>query len=247
MCSIPAPAIWICTAGPIGCRPTGSRACVGPARAGSAVQHPLRGADHGLAGRKETGQAAERRRVAGVFVNRRRRGMPLQTDPSVIYGLASTSTAVYIARIWTRTTPYNTYLRTGLPPTPIALPGQASIEAALNPEATRDLFFVARGDGTSEFLGHVGRASARQSTGSSAPGPRPLRPNRVVRSPIEPDARALHHFRRHRRQRQEHAADRHPRPRCGRPASMCWRRANPEARRWANRCARFCWDGRCRL
>ena len=100
---------------------------------------------------KETGQSAERRRVASVFVNRQRRGMPLQTDPSVIYGLGDRFDGRLHRKDLDSDTPYNTYLRTGLPPTPIALPGQAAIEAALNPDTTRDLYFVARGDGTSEF------------------------------------------------------------------------------------------------
>jgi UPF0755 protein len=100
---------------------------------------------------KETGQADERRRVAAVFVNRQRLRMPLQTDPSVVYGLGDRFDGRLHRKDLQSDTPYNTYLRTGLPPTPIALPGQASIEAALNPEATKDLYFVARGDGTSQF------------------------------------------------------------------------------------------------
>src|SRR5467141_4047528 len=100
---------------------------------------------------KETGQPDERRRVASVFVNRQRLGMPLQTDPSVIYGLGDRFEGRLHRKDLGADTPYNTYTRPGLPPTPIALPGQASIEAALNPETTRDLYFVARGDGTSQF------------------------------------------------------------------------------------------------
>jgi UPF0755 protein len=100
---------------------------------------------------KETGQPDERRRVASVFVNRQRLGMPLQTDPSVIYGLGDRFDGRLHRKDLDADTPYNTYTRPGLPPTPIALPGQAAIEAALNPEATRDLYFVARGDGTSQF------------------------------------------------------------------------------------------------
>jgi peptidoglycan lytic transglycosylase G len=100
---------------------------------------------------KETGQDFERRRVAGVFVNRQRLGMPLQTDPSVIYGLGDRFDGRLHRKDLNADGPYNTYLRVGLPPTPIALPGQAAIEAALNPETTHDLYFVARGDGTSEF------------------------------------------------------------------------------------------------
>jgi len=100
---------------------------------------------------KETGQADERRRVAGVFINRQRRGMPLQTDPSVIYGLGQRFDGRLHRQDLDSDTPYNTYVRPGLPPTPIALPGRAAIEAALNPETTNALYFVARGDGTSVF------------------------------------------------------------------------------------------------
>jgi len=104
---------------------------------------------------KETSQADERRRVAGVFVNRQRLGMPLQTDPSVIYGLGDRFEGRLHHKDLATDTPYNTYVRTGLPPTPIALPGEAAIEAALHPETTGDLYFVARGDGTSEFSSNL--------------------------------------------------------------------------------------------
>jgi UPF0755 protein len=117
---------------------------------------------------KETGQAAERGRIAGVFVNRLRSGMPLQTDPTVIYGLGEKFDGNLRKRDLTADTPYNTYTRGGLPPTPIALPGQASIEAALRPEPTRALYFVARGDGTSQFsesLAEHNRAVARYQLG----------------------------------------------------------------------------------
>jgi len=100
---------------------------------------------------KETGRAEERRRIAGVFVNRERLGMLLQTDPSVIFGLGDRYDGRLHARDLTTDTPYNTYTRAGLPPTPIASPSRASIDAALDPEPTRALYFVARGDGTSEF------------------------------------------------------------------------------------------------
>jgi UPF0755 protein len=100
---------------------------------------------------KETGHAAERSRVAGVFVNRLRLNMLLQTDPTVIYGLGEKFDGNLRKRDLATDTPYNTYTRSGLPPTPIALPGQASIEAALKPAPTRALYFVARGDGTSQF------------------------------------------------------------------------------------------------
>jgi UPF0755 protein len=100
---------------------------------------------------KETGAAADRGRVAGVFVNRLRIGMPLQTDPTVIYGLGAAFDGNLRKRDLLRDTPYNTYTRGGLPPTPIALPGLASLHAAVRPEATSALYFVARGDGSSVF------------------------------------------------------------------------------------------------
>jgi len=100
---------------------------------------------------KETGQDAERARIAAVFINRLRLGMLLQTDPAVIYGLGDRFDGNLRKRDLTADTPYNTYTRGGLPPTPIALPGPASIGATLNPAPTRALYFVARGDGTSHF------------------------------------------------------------------------------------------------
>jgi UPF0755 protein len=100
---------------------------------------------------KETGQAADRARIAGVFVNRLRRGMLLQTDPTVIYGQGAAFDGNLRKRDLGADHAYNTYTRPGLPPTPIALPGRASIEAALHPLATGELYFVARGDGGSEF------------------------------------------------------------------------------------------------
>ena len=100
---------------------------------------------------KETGQGGDRARVASVFVNRLRLGMRLQTDPTVIYGIGADFNGNLRKRDLESDTPYNTYVRAGLPPTPIALPGQASLAAALHPERTRYLYFVARGDGTSQF------------------------------------------------------------------------------------------------
>jgi UPF0755 protein len=100
---------------------------------------------------KETGHKADRELVAGVFVNRLRQGMLLQTDPSVIYGMGERYQGNIRKRDLQTDSPYNTYLRAGLPPTPIALPGAASIAAALNPARTDALYFVARGDGRSEF------------------------------------------------------------------------------------------------
>ena len=100
---------------------------------------------------KETGRAADRGRIAGVFVNRLRIGMPLQTDPTVIYGLGETFDGNLRKRDLQADTPWNTYTRRGLPPTPIAMPGLASLRAAVRPEVSKDLYFVARGDGSSVF------------------------------------------------------------------------------------------------
>lgn len=100
---------------------------------------------------KETGAESERGRVAGVFVNRLRIGMLLQTDPTVIYGLGEAFDGNLRKRDLLADTPYNTYTRGGLPPTPIAMPGKASLMAAVRPELTRALYFVARGNGTSQF------------------------------------------------------------------------------------------------
>jgi UPF0755 protein len=100
---------------------------------------------------KETGTEADRGKVAAVFVNRLRIGMPLQTDPTVIYGLGDAFDGNLRKRDLQADTPYNTYLRTGLPPTPIGLPGQASLRAAVKPESIKALYFVSRGDGSSQF------------------------------------------------------------------------------------------------
>jgi UPF0755 protein len=100
---------------------------------------------------KETGQKAERDMVAGVFVNRLKLGMMLQTDPTVIYGMGASYQGQIHKHDLQTDTPYNTYTRVGLPPTPIALPGAASLNAALNPAKTDALYFVSRNDGTSQF------------------------------------------------------------------------------------------------
>ena len=100
---------------------------------------------------KETAHPADRDMISGVFVNRLKAGMKLQTDPTVIYGMGKKYRGK-IRRIDLRTdTPYNTYTRYGLPPTPIALPGREALEAAFYPAETDALYFVARGDGTSHF------------------------------------------------------------------------------------------------
>ncbi len=100
---------------------------------------------------KETGIAQDRGRVAGVFMNRLRRGMPLQTDPTVIYGMGDSYQGRIRKRDLQTDTPWNTYTRAGLPPTPIASPGRAALHAALHPESHRFYYFVSRGDGSSEF------------------------------------------------------------------------------------------------
>ncbi len=100
---------------------------------------------------KETGHPEDRRKVAAVFINRLRTGMLLQTDPTVIYGMGERFDGNLRRRDLVADTPFNTYTRVGLPPTPIALPGKASLDAVVNPDPTDALYFVARGDGTSEF------------------------------------------------------------------------------------------------
>jgi UPF0755 protein len=100
---------------------------------------------------KETGKGADRPMVAAVFNNRLRVGMPLQTDPTVIYGMGDAFKG-NLRKIDLQTdTPWNTYTRPGLPPTPIAMPGKASLLAAVQPAASKALYFVARGDGSSQF------------------------------------------------------------------------------------------------
>jgi UPF0755 protein len=104
---------------------------------------------------KETGQAAERSMVAAVFVNRLRLGMLLQTDPTVIYGMGEKYKGKIHKSDLETDTPYNTYTRAGLPPTPIALPSEAALIATLNPASSDALYFVARKDGSSEFSSNL--------------------------------------------------------------------------------------------
>lgn len=104
---------------------------------------------------KETGRADERARIAGVFIRRLRDHMLLQTDPSVIYGMGARYDGNIRKSDLTTDTPYNTYTRSGLPPTPIALPGKLAIEAALHPAAGDALYFVARGDGGHVFASNL--------------------------------------------------------------------------------------------
>lgn len=120
-----------------------------------AADTPLKSADEALVlasiVEKETGRASDRAQIAGVFANRLRVGMLLQTDPTVIYGLGEKFDGNLRRRDLLADTPWNTYTRAGLPPTPIAMPGKASLLAAVQPERTKALYFVAKGDGTSHF------------------------------------------------------------------------------------------------
>lgn len=100
---------------------------------------------------KETGKKSERAMIAAVFVNRLKHGMLLQTDPSVIYGMGQNFKGNIRKQDLLTDTPHNTYTRVGLPPTPIALPGAESLHAAMHPAQSDALYFVARGDGTSQF------------------------------------------------------------------------------------------------
>jgi len=100
---------------------------------------------------KETAVAAERPLIAGVFMSRLRIKMRLQTDPTVIYGMGDSYDGNIRRKDLTTDTPYNTYTRAGLPPTPISMVGREAIRAALQPEATSKLYFVAKGDGTHKF------------------------------------------------------------------------------------------------
>ena len=122
---------------------------------GRASDTPLKSADEALIlasiVEKETGRASDRAQIAGVFANRLRIGMLLQTDPTVIYGLGEKFDGNLRRRDLQTDTPWNTYTRAGLPPTPIAMPGKASLLAAVQPERTKALYFVAKGDGTSQF------------------------------------------------------------------------------------------------
>ena len=104
---------------------------------------------------KETGQDAERPLISAVFHNRLRKGLPLQSDPTVIYGIPNFNGNLTRADL-ARRTPFNTYRIAGLPPGPIASPGGKSILAALNPAPVKYLFFVSKNDGTHQFSATLG-------------------------------------------------------------------------------------------
>lgn len=149
---------------------------------------PLRSMDEALVlasiVEKETGRSDERSLIAGVFVNRLRKGMRLQSDPTVIYGLGDRFDGNIRLEDLRADTPYNTYTRRGLPPTPIAMPGQESLAAAMHPADTTALYFVARGGGSHVFSSTLeehnaavakyqkgGRARAVGSTSDDPPVP----------------------------------------------------------------------------
>lgn len=120
---------------------------------------------------RETGQSGERREVSGVFIRRLEQDWLLQTDPTVIYGLGESFDGDLRRRDLQTDTPYNTYTRKGLPPTPIAMPGRASLEAAVDPAPGDAMFFVARGDGTHQFsrtLAEHNRAVRRYQLGQGS-------------------------------------------------------------------------------
>ena len=123
---------------------------------------------------KETGLGEERGRIAGVFVRRLKMGMRLQTDPTVIYGIGEAFDGNLRKRDLLADGPYNTYMRVGLPPTPICLPGRAAIEASMNPAGGTELFFVSRGDGSHKFsttlAEHEAAVRQYQLRGVSEPG-----------------------------------------------------------------------------
>ena len=123
--------------------------------AARAADLPIKSADEALVlasiVEKETGKAKDRAEIAAVFVNRLRTGMPLQTDPTVIYGLGTAFDGNLRKKDLQTDTPWNTYTRGGLPPTPIAMPGKAALLAAVQPAQSKSLYFVSRGDGTSQF------------------------------------------------------------------------------------------------
>jgi len=116
---------------------------------------PLKSADEALIlasiVEKETGKANDRAEIAAVFTNRLRIGMPLQTDPTVIYGMGTAFDGNLRKKDLQTDTPWNTYTRGGLPPTPISMPGKAALLAAVQPAQSKSLYFVSRGDGTSQF------------------------------------------------------------------------------------------------
>lgn len=145
--------------------------------AGSPLQSPTEALILASIIEKETGKPGDRPMISSVFHNRLRIGMPLQTDPTVIYGLGEAFDGNLRKKDLQADTPWNTYTRRGLPPTPIAMPGRAALLAAVQPAESRSLYFVARGDGSSHFsetldehnraVDRYQRQPARQRAGTS--------------------------------------------------------------------------------
>jgi len=128
---------------------------------------------------KETGQARDRAEISAVFNNRLRVGMPLQTDPTVIYGMGTAFNGNLRKKDLQTDTPWNTYTRGGLPPTPISMPGRAALLAAVQPARSKSLYFVSRGDGSSHFsasLDEHNRAVNRYQRGIEPPAGVPTAP-----------------------------------------------------------------------
>ncbi|MFL6647549.1 MAG: endolytic transglycosylase MltG [Sulfurifustaceae bacterium] len=134
---------------------------------------------------KETGRPEERAMIAAVFINRLRKGMKLQTDPTVIYGMGAAFDGNIRLKDLRRDTPYNTYTRSGLPPTPIAMPGRDAITATLHPADTPALYFVSRGNGTHVFSATLAEHNAAVSKYQlgGRPFPPPAKRNNAVRAP----------------------------------------------------------------
>ena len=141
---------------------------------------------------KETGVPQERGQIAGVFVRRMKIGMPLQTDPTVIYGLGERYTGKLTRAHLREPTPYNTYTIPGLPPTPIAMVGREAIHAALHPADGTSLYFVAKGDGSHTFSDDLDAHNSavrefqikRRADYRSSPAPAPAAEPQT--SPVEP-------------------------------------------------------------
>jgi UPF0755 protein len=135
---------------------------------------------------KETGRGDERPLIAGVFVNRLRKGMRLQSDPTVIYGIGPTFDGNIRLKDLRQDTPHNTYTRAGLPPTPIAMPGRDSIIAVLHPSDTQALYFVSRGDGghvfSNNLLEHTA-AVTKYQLGGRAPAATATKNGRPAKNP----------------------------------------------------------------
>ena len=147
---------------------------------------PLRSMDDALVlasiVEKETGKTEERKLIAGVFINRLRKGMRLQSDPTVIYGIGDQFDGNIRLADLRRDTPYNTYTRNGLPPTPIAMPGRESLEAVLHPADTAALYFVARGGGSHVFSNTLEEHNAAVSKYQLGGRDRPASPKAIDQS-----------------------------------------------------------------